>query len=296
MAQKSTRQTRAAGRQKTDSGFNTDTLFNFVNDSYLERTSRPVYAVLFLLPFIIIYEIGTFAINTDILNHSQIRVVAFVWLQRWLDSLGFAGRFAWVAPGLAVIIILLSQQITSGKKWKVWLSDFFPMIIECILMAIPLIVLTLFLNSIGSADNTGIQNSSVQIISLASSTLAGGHNLWTNIVTGIGAGIYEELVFRLILICLLMMLFQDAFKLNHTSAIMLAVFISAGLFSAHHHIDFLSGKENPADPFDWAKFAFRTIAGVYFAFLYAIRGFGITAGTHSFYNIIAVSITAGFFK
>jgi len=34
------------------------------------------------------------------------------------------------------------------------------------------------------------------------------------------------------------------------------------------------------------------MAGIYFAVLFAIRGFGITAGTHAFYNIIAVSITA----
>jgi hypothetical protein len=296
MAKKSIREMRLAGRQKDNSGFSTDTLFNFDKDSYLERTSRPIYAVLFLLPFIVIYEIGTIAINTDILNRSQIRVVAFVWLQRWLDSLGFAGSFAWIAPGLVVIIILLSQQITSGKQWKIWFFDFFPMIIECILMAIPLIVLTLFLNSLIVPDNAVLQNASFEIVNLASGSPAAGHSVWANIVTGIGAGIYEELVFRLILICLLMMLFQDVFKLSHTNAVMLSVFISAGLFSAHHHIDFLSGRENQADPFDWAKFAFRTMAGIYFAFLYAIRGFGITAGTHSFYNIIAESLNASFFQ
>ena len=48
---------------------------------------------------------------------------------------------------------------------------------------------------------------------------------------------------------------------------------------------------NQGDLFDWAKFTFRTIAGVYFAALFAIRGFGITAGTHAFYDIIATLIT-----
>jgi hypothetical protein len=51
---------------------------NFVEDSYLERTIRPIKAVFFLLPFLIFYELGTIFINTDILRHYwQGRVVAF---------------------------------------------------------------------------------------------------------------------------------------------------------------------------------------------------------------------------
>ncbi len=93
-----------------------------------------------------------------------------------------------------------------------------------------------------------------------------------------------------------MLLLQDALRLNHMNSIVLSVLISAALFSAHHHIDLVSGQPNAIDPFNWTRFAFRTIAGIYFAILFAIRGFGITAGTHAFYNIIAVSITARFFS
>jgi hypothetical protein len=39
-------------------------------------------------------------------------------------------------------------------------------------------------------------------------------------------------------------------------------------------------------------FAFRTAAGVYFAYLYSERGFGITAGSHAFYDIFAVTLNA----
>jgi len=293
---------------------NTSQLFNFTKDSYLERTSRPIYAIVFLLPFIAFYELGTFRINTDVLNQSQIRVVAFVWLQHLLESLGFGGKFAWAAPPLAVIVILLSLQITSGKQWYFWVGDILPMVLECILLAAPLIVLTLFLSSTGTHggvsrfDNFEMHNHSISPVVCSSvqdnnvppsndevSDIKQDHSLLANIVTGIGAGIYEELVFRLILICILIMLFQDALKLSHENAIILSILISAALFSAHHHIDFLSGRPNVVDPFDWTRFVFRTIAGVYFAILYAIRGFGITAGTHAFYNIMAVSITAFFF-
>jgi hypothetical protein len=301
---------RAEGRKK----YSTSQMFNFAQDSYLERTSRPICAVIFLLPFIVFYEVGTFLINTDVLNQSQIRVVAFVWLQDMLASLGFSGKLAWVAPPLAVVVILIALQITSRRPWRFWFSDFLPMAIECVLLAVPLIVLTLFLNSAGSQNDvacfddgtarakSALPPSCFLLVCKGLSLLAGQienvemqQSLLPNIVTGIGAGIYEELVFRLILICLLMMLFQDIFRISHKESIILSVLISAALFSAHHHIDFLSGQPNTNDPFNLTEFIFRTIAGVYFAALFAIRGFGITAGTHAFYNIIAVSITARFF-
>ena len=295
--------------------YSTGQMFNFAPNSYLERTSRPIYAVIFLLPFIIFYEVGTFGINTDVLNQSQIRVVAFVWLQNLLESVGFGGKFAWVAPPLAVVVILLAMQITSGKQWRLWFGDVLPMAVECVLLAVPLIVLTLFLSSsttpegnVSRFENSTIKIhtgeplncSSVQNNSKSSVTGRAGRDaqnqpLLANIVTGIGAGIYEELVFRLILICLLMLLLQDVLRLNHKNSIVLSVLISAALFSAHHHIDFFTGRLNATDPFNWTRFAFRTLAGIYFAILFAIRGFGITAGTHTFYNIIAVSITARFF-
>ncbi len=307
---------KAKKTNKTAKGGHTATqLFNFAPESYLERTSRPISAIIFLLPLIVFYEVGTFRINTDILHQSQIRVVAFVWLQDLLESLGFGGKLAWVAPPLAVVVILMALQITSGTPWRFWFGDMVPMAAECVLLAVPLIVLTLFLNSPAAPerrvdwhDRSSLHaqpESPLACLSmeehwaLASTGQAAGEpairSLLANLVTGTGAGIYEELVFRLILICLLMLLFQDVLRLTHNSSIVLSVLISAALFSAYHHVDFFSGQPNVTDPFNFTKFAFRTMAGVYFALLYAIRGFGITAGTHASYNIIAVSITARFF-
>ena len=190
------------------------------------------------------------------------------------------------------------------------------MAIECILLAVPLLVLTLFMGSsagpegnISRLDNNKRQTqimslpvcSAVTVGNLSSLSAEDGEvmqeqSLLANIVTGIGAGIYEELVFRLILICLLMLLFQDVLRFTHKNSIVLSVLISAALFSAHHHIDLLSGQPNANDPFNSIRFAFRTIAGIYFAVLFAIRGFGITAGTHAFYDIIATIINAVFFS
>lgn len=284
--------------------YGTGQLFSFAPNSYFDRTSRPIYALVFLLPFIIFYELGTIFINTDVLSQTQIRVVAFVWLQDFLEYLGFGTKMAWAAPAVAVVAILLALQIVSRKKWQFGFGDFTPMAIECILLATPLIMLSLVLNS-SANQQSDMQRFGSEIITTPAEITycakasggAGTGNLsaLANIVTGIGAGIYEELIFRLILICALMVLFQDFLQFEQRFAIILSVLVSAAMFSAHHHIIFLHGQFGQTTPFNWTEFTFRTAAGVYFAFLFAIRGFGITAGTHAFYDIIATLINAVFF-
>jgi len=297
--------------------YGTGQLFNFARDSYLERTSRPIYALVFLLPFIFFYELGTIFINTDVLNDSQIRVVAFLWLQNLLSYIGFSDKVAWLAPALVVVVILVALQTASRKRWHFYFRDFVPMAIECVVFAIPLIVLSMLLNSApGQDESVGkfvspqlqiqaqpLVNCSYTATEALSSAEAaqhaeGGNNesLMANIVTGVGAGIYEELIFRLILICLLMIFFEDVLKLTNKQSVIISVLVSAGLFSAHHHIVFLNGQIGISSPFNLAQFSFRTLAGIYFAVLFAIRGFGITAGAHGFYDIIAIVINAVFFE
>ena len=283
-------------------------LLNFERDSYLERTSRPFCAIIFLLPFIIIYEFGTIFINTDILNSSQVRVVAFIWLQELLGYLGFDGKLAWMAPPLVVILILLGLQLTSRTRWYFSVRDIGPMLIECVLLAIPLIVLSLFINSPNTPlsehpDHLAVLHdiftSSANWVLYCARVItlqAGNVPLSANIITGIGAGIYEELVFRLFLICVLMVFFQDLIGIDHSAAVILSILISAGLFSAHHHYVIIDGHITQGAQFSWIAFCFRSVAGVYFAGLFAVRGFGIAAGTHAFYNIIATILNGIFLQ
>jgi membrane protease YdiL (CAAX protease family) len=103
-------------------------------------------------------------------------------------------------------------------------------------------------------------------------------------ILSLGAGIYEELVFRLILMTLLVLLFADLLRLPKLWSNLLMVSISAVLFSLYHYL----GHE----AFQWQSFAFRTVAGIYFAGLFLTRGFGITAGCHISYDILIVALQA----
>ncbi|HSV27886.1 MAG TPA: CPBP family intramembrane glutamic endopeptidase, partial [Sedimentisphaerales bacterium] len=181
------------------------------------------------------------------------------------------------------------------KKWRVRIADMLPMVGECAFWSIPLVAMGLLLSRpialpIPAAASVLVEGAAAGDASLPNS-LAG------QIVTGIGAGIYEEFVFRLVLIVLLMILFQNLLGIQHTASVIASVLISAALFSAYHHVDILPIETGlrAADPFTWPKFIFRAAAGVYFAILFAFRGFGITAGTHAFYNIIVALMKTDLF-
>lgn len=259
-------------------------LMVFVPDTYMDRTSRPIYAVVYLLGFLLFYEIGTYLIDPAALSERLAvpgtRVVAFLWVQNALEYLGFSPRMIWVATPLVPLVILLIFQITSQSSWRIHWPDFLPMTAECLLLSIPLIVLSLLLNRAAE-----VSVNAVGFPLLAAGRI--GQELWLQVITGIGAGIYEELVFRLILIGVLMLLFQDILGLSRKHSIAAAVLLSAFLFSVHHHVFFVNGHLGTGEAFEGSKFVFRMIAGVYFAGLYAFRGFGITAGTHAFYDILA---------
>ena len=97
-----------------------------------------------------------------------------------------------------------------------------------------------------------------------------------------GAGIYEELIFRLIAFTLLHLLFRDVLLMPKVWANLLMVLVSALLFASYHYL----GNES----FQLRSFVFRTVAGAYFGVIFLIRGFGVTAGSHACYDILVTSI------
>ena len=117
---------------------------------------------------------------------------------------------------------------------------------------------------------------------LASSALGslGDSSVATQVMISLGAGIYEELLFRVILVSGLAWLARGVFGWTVTSSGLFAVAVGALIFSAFHYI-------GPyGDQLSLGSFAFRTVAGLLFSSLYLLRGFGITAWTHALYDVL----------
>ncbi|OHB58619.1 MAG: hypothetical protein A2Y12_08365 [Planctomycetes bacterium GWF2_42_9] len=263
-------------------------------NGYFGRTGRSIYALIFLLPFIILYEILVLKINPQILvdpaSHIRGGVVAFVWIQNFLHYIGMNGKVSWICAPLVIIVTLIVLQITSRLPWKIVWSDFLVMTGECITISLPLIVLAMVLN------RPSQQGQRLAAVLPEMASMMSGHNFSMDIITGIGAGIYEELIFRLVLICLLMLFFETILGVNKTNSILFSILISAVLFSLHHHFVFIHGRFARSELFALAPFIFRTIAGMYFAVIFVVRGFGIVAGAHIFYDIIATILNILLFK
>ncbi len=98
------------------------------------------------------------------------------------------------------------------------------------------------------------------------------------LVISLGAGLYEELLFRVLLVSGFTAV-GLRLKWRPAVAVGVAVLASALLFSAFHYIGPLG------DPLELGSFAFRAIAGLLLSALYVLRGFGIVAWTHALYDI-----------
>jgi membrane protease YdiL (CAAX protease family) len=95
----------------------------------------------------------------------------------------------------------------------------------------------------------------------------------------IGAGIYEEVLFRLVLFSGLLLMFRVVL-MPWIIAMPLAAVAGALLFAAAHHIG-PYGEPMRAD-----YFLFRAVAGLFFTFLYVFRGFGVAVGAHAGYDVL----------
>jgi membrane protease YdiL (CAAX protease family) len=259
---------------------------NFAEGSYLESTSRPLYALFFLLPLICIYELGTILVNTDEIAHTQSRVAAFTWLMESAQWIGMHRSLAWAFPGFVVVMILLCWQMSSQYSWRIkfrWLGG---MLAETTILSLPLFALGALLNSSKSFTVTAVTEGSGYYKALQVVNESVGNEYWANIVTSIGAGIYEELVFRFIVLGVILVAMEDLLKMKSILAVLIAAVVSALLFAAHHYVGIEMGQLYKLEELRIGSFMFRFVAGLYFAVIFRFRGYGIVAGTHSVYNII----------
>jgi hypothetical protein len=230
---------------------------------YLLSTRHPWPCLLFLLPLLLAYEVGVLCLGGA--HADALRNGADSWLRWLLDGFGFSQLY--VPPALIVVVFLVWSW---WRRWDrpydctgIWIG----MIIESAAFAVGLWGLSRGLGPF--LDRLGIR------LSYAPST----ETTLGQVITFVGAGIYEEVLFRLILFSGLIWLMRHV-QFSAFKAVPLAALASAMIFSAAHHVGPFG------EAFDSYVFLFRTLAGLYFALLYQLRGFGIAVGTHAAYDVL----------
>jgi hypothetical protein len=101
------------------------------------------------------------------------------------------------------------------------------------------------------------------------------------VVLAFGAGVHEELVFRLILMSAVLWLCERGLHFRRWLAMIFAFAISAALFSAAHHV--IGG-----EPWRVGAFVYRFLCGLFFATLFTTRGFAVAVYTHALYDVFVL--------
>ncbi len=100
----------------------------------------------------------------------------------------------------------------------------------------------------------------------------------TRLMLSLGAGLYEELFFRVLLVTALAAGARIVLGLGPRGSGIIAALVGAFIFSAFHYI-------GPyGDALQLQSFVFRMLSGLAFSALYLTRGFGIAAWTHALYD------------
>jgi hypothetical protein len=231
---------------------------------YLAATHHPWPCLVFMAPLLAAYEGGILWMGG---KHPQaLRNGVDTWLHWFLEAFGLSQLY-WV-PALVALIFL-------GWSWRRRADLPGDLLGVCSGMAIESVAFAGGLFGLSRVLGPLLDGLGITLNYPPQSDQA-----LTQIITFVGAGIYEEVLFRLFLFAGVVWVLRQA-EVSAGPATLASAVGSALAFSAAHH----AGPYG--EPFDGFVFLFRTLAGLYFTALFQFRGFGIAVGAHACYDVLA---------
>ena len=238
---------------------------------YWRASRAPRHSLLFALPLLVLYELLAFTLSHDAIL--GVRNGADVLLKSLFVGLG--GRAGLIAFGLLLLgtgAVVVYRDLRRGGPVEPGI--FVLMLAESVVYALlfGLVVGTLTGLLLGGLV-TG------RAMALVAGQVQATLSLPTKLMISLGAGIYEELLFRVLLVGALAWSGRRLLGWGPRGAGVMATLVGALVFSAFHYI-------GPyGDPISLPSFTFRALAGLVFSAMYLLRGFGITAWTHALYDV-----------
>lgn len=239
---------------------------------YWRLAPQPRYSLTFALPLLVTYEVLAFTLSGH--EFAGVRNGADVLLKSIFLTLG--GR-----DGLIVFGALL----VGAGSWIVWRDSRAKNPIEPAVFVVMAVESVLYALAFGLVTGTltGLLLPGLSLPGLPAALAVQTTAAWslpTQLMISLGAGIYEELLFRVLLVSGLAWLVRNIFGWRRGPSWTFAVITGALIFSAFHYL-------GPyGDNFGLASFTFRAVAGALFSGLYVSRGFGVTAWTHALYDVV----------
>lgn len=223
---------------------------------YLYWSRDPAVGLFAVLPLWLVYE------GLRLLLTPADRNGAEALLLREVDRLGGYGDLA-LRVGFGVLLVFAARSLV--RRQIPWLR-------VAAVLALEGTVYALMLGPVASA----LASSAGRLLEIG----ATASSLNSNLVGSLGAGIFEELVFRLGLMSAIAWVGVRATRDTAVPRWIIgavAVITSALAFSWFHHLC--------GEPYDRTTFVFRAMAGVLLGLLMWARGYGVCVYTHSVYNV-----------
>lgn len=274
---------------------------------YWGETRQPVYSAALVLPFLLVYELGLVFLRSDVINGGD--AILLTLGGSMMRLLGLHASFASV---LVLAVVFVVAQVRRKGSWALRPPLLATLLFESLLYAVLLFLVLGYFVQYLPRDRRAARAPHGAPCACAPPSRAAGpaprpeqlpgptalerdvrQDGWhgpvpmgraasrpglRDFILYCGAGVYEELVFRVILLGLLMLVFTKLLHLEHAHAAVWAVIAGALIFSAFHHIG--------NDDFRIGVFLQRVFAGLYFAAVYFNRSFGVAAASHALYDIL----------
>jgi len=237
---------------------------------YFDRSRQPLEILAFLAPLIVLHEMALFGAlrrgDGFILTNR-----AHALLIRFFEWAGVdAQRLLLPAlslPAAAIVAVLLSWQVMARRPWSLHLPTVCGMAVESLLTALPIVAFGWLLAA----------------LPVAAVPEPRSLGFGAQVALAIGAGVYEEFVFRMVLVSLLHSLLKRLLGASDASAVVAAVTISALLFTLYHPIVH-------DGTVAWRDAILLFVAGAWWGALFVVRGFGIAVGSHAMYDAIVLTL------
>ncbi len=239
--------------------------------AYWRASRQPRYSVVLALPLLILYETLAAALSHG--NPLGVRNAADVILKSVFLTLG--GRYGPLMFGIAIIglgVWLVARDVrVHGRRVRgAW---YLTMLAESVALALVFGIVVGWMTA-------GLLRS----LPVFAAGPMEGLGWWTRLMVSLGAGLYEELLFRVVLVTGLAVAAKRLLGLGVGASGVLAATVGALIFSAFHYVGPFG------DPWELRSFVFRFIGGLGFSTIYLLRGFGITAWTHALYDVFLLAL------
>lgn len=207
------------------------------------------------------YDLWAYLLVTLLIGAAYVTPLYLLGRGKHLDS----KRFAWM--GTEGIVYAIGMRLVAGYA-----------------------VMHLLAVATASGGVVGLMNAAPALsspVAQAGSALDVGSRL-TGAVMSLGAGFYEELVFRVgvygVGVALLVFLFNVTSAASKLLVRLGWALAAACVFSGWHYVGALS------DDFDLTTFTFRAVCGLVFTLIYHLRGFAPAVWTHALYDLWVLAV------